>query len=138
MKFLRKLHFSVRKRELEFLPALYLSLWGLWILNPWVNSFPSSPAFIEMGHLAPEWVWGAVIAVVGLFQMTILFTEKYKLRGVAALLSMFALFSMSMLVFFSNYASTGGITYLIIAVCAWLGYTEILADVKRGGGDDEK
>jgi uncharacterized membrane protein HdeD (DUF308 family) len=138
MRFSKKLNFSIQKRELEFLPALYLLMWGMWVLNPWVNSFASSAAFTEMGQLAPEWLWGIVIMAIGLFQTIVVFTENCKLRADAALLSMFTLFSMSMLVFYSNFASTAGITYLVIAICAWLGFTEILADVKNGGNNGKK
>ena len=131
-------NFSIRKRELEFLPALYCLMWGIWIANPWMNSFPSSPIFREMGHLAPETAWGLVVGAIGLFQMIVIFTEHCKLRVVASLLSMFTLFSMAMLVAYSNIQSTAAITYTVIALCAWLGYTEILADSKKGGKNGTK
>jgi len=138
MKLSKKFNLSIQKRELEFLPALYILVWGLWVSNPWLNTFQASPTFTEMGHLAPEWVWGLVISAVGLFQMIIIFTKKYGFRVFAALLSMFVLFAMSLLVFYSNPASTAWVTYLVIAICAWLGFTEILTDFKKGGEHGNK
>jgi hypothetical protein len=121
---------SIRGKGFEFLPALYTLTWGLWVVNPWANAFDSSGIFKLMDTLAPEWLWGALVGAVGLFQMITLFTPKCKLRAFAAILSMFTLFAMSMLVAFSNPLSTAMTSYLVIAICAWLGYTELLADVE--------
>jgi hypothetical protein len=122
---------SLRRRELEFLPALYMLAWGIWLLNPWINSFASSAIYRGMSHIAPEWAWGTFVGLVGLYQTLVLFTNRYKLRASAALLSMFTLFTMSLLVGFGNFSSTAMISYLVIAICSWLGFTELLADIKE-------
>jgi hypothetical protein len=130
MTFIKK--FTIQKRELEFLSALYLLGWGLWILNPWAESFVSSSIYRQMALLAPEWMWGIVVSAIGLFQMIAICTDNCRLRAAASVISMFTLVSMSLLVLYGNPASTAGVTYMVIAICSWFGFTEILSDWKEG------
>ncbi len=127
-------NFTLHRKYLEFIPALFNLLWGFWIGNTWWAAFASSSAFSMMNKLAPEWVWGWSVGLVGLFQSVALFTNRLKLRLVAAFFSVFTLVSMSVLFGFGNYRSTAVINYAMFAFCAWLGYTEILSNIKEERG----
>jgi len=126
--------FTLHRKYLEFIPALFNLLWGFWIGNTWWVSFASSSAFSMMNKLAPEWIWGTGVGIVGLFQLAALFIGKLKLRMWAALLSVFTLTSMSILFGAGNFKSTAVINYAVLALCSWLGYNEIVSDIKEEGG----
>jgi hypothetical protein len=122
---------SIRGKQLEFIPAIFCVLWGFWIGNPWWVAFNSSSAFRLMNKIAPEWLWGLSIFLVGLFQLIFLFTKNLKFRLFSSLLSCFSLISLSVIFAFGNYESTATINYIVLALCAWLGYTELLSDIKE-------
>lgn len=121
---------TIQKKQLEFIPALFNLLWGFWLISPWWNAFSSSTAFTLMSNIADRYVWGAFVGIVGLFQMVSLFTDKLKVRAWASLLSVFILILLSVIFAFGNFRSTATINYAVIAICAWLGFTEILSDIK--------
>ena len=125
-------HLTLQKRRLEFVVALYALVWGLWLLSPFWNAFPSSGVFSEMQALAPQWVWGASVTSIALFQMLVLLTNNVSLRLVSSFITMFLFISLSILAAFGNYQSTAAPTYFVMGVCAWLAYTELLVDKKKG------
>lgn len=55
-------------RPIEFMSGLAMALWGLWLLIPWVTF--STPAYAFMYNLAPEWIWGAAMLVLGATQLS--------------------------------------------------------------------
>jgi hypothetical protein len=125
--------FTIQKKQLEFIPGLFLSLWGLWVLSPWWETFHASSAYVFMNSLAPEWVWGLTVMLIGLFQLFFVFKGSLTPRMVMAGLSMFACFTMMVLYAFGDFRSTGVINMFVFGICAWLGYMEILADMRRKG-----
>jgi len=124
-------NFILQKKYLEFLPALFQVLWGLWILNPFENTFKITSAYNLMGTLAPEWVWGLILFVIGLFQLVVIFKGNLHLRAVSSILCLFIFITMSILIIFGNPASVTIPTYFMFALCEWFAYTEILADIKE-------
>ena len=122
---------SIRGKQLEFIAALYAIVWGVWLLIPGWDSFSSSRVYLQMEKFAPEWIWGFTVGLIGLFQFIFLYTTKMHFRLVACALSMFAFASLGTLALFGNHESTAGPTYLIVVLCSWLGYTEILACIKE-------
>jgi hypothetical protein len=123
----------IRKRVLEFIPALFLLLWGFWVWNPWWEAFPSSTIYDMMARLAPEWMWGFVYMLVGAVQLILLFTtnpKKMKFRQWTSFTSILIITSLTMFTMTGNWRSTAGITYIVIAVCEWFAYTEILAEIR--------
>jgi hypothetical protein len=123
---------TLQKRQLEFIPALFLLLWGIWVFLPW-NTFSVSGAYAIMLSLAPEWTWGLAVASIGAFQLVALFTSKLRLRLFATLLNLFACISLLLLYGFGDYRSTGIINMFVFAVASWVSYLEILSDIKEEG-----
>jgi len=71
------------------------------------------------------------VTLVGLFQMIVLFTNALQLRVIAAVLSMFTFVTISAFMVCSNMKNTASPIYLIVAFCAWLGYNELIANMKE-------
>ena len=123
----------MRKRYLEFLPALFLILWGTWIANPAWNTFADSSVFSYMGKIMPELWWGLIYLTAGLVQLILLFTSNLRLRQVSSITTVFILLSLTIFTAVGKYQSTAAITYFVFAVCEMFAYTEILSDIKEKG-----
>lgn len=100
----------------EFLSALALIGWGFWLLAPWWETFNSSPSFQAMAYVAPEWVWGATVAILGLCQMAAFVGEHRNVRIATALGGVFIWSSVSLMFGLGNIASTGAIAYALFAL----------------------
>jgi hypothetical protein len=62
-------HLPLRRgRTLEVLSGLALASWGLWLVLPF-RSFPTTASWMALLTLAPEGVWGALVAAVGIAQV---------------------------------------------------------------------
>jgi hypothetical protein len=128
---MKSMKLALNKRQLEFVTALFLVGWGLWVFFPWWNTFQVSGAYKLMLSLTSEWVWGLSVLLIGAFQMVVLFTNKLKTRLFATLLSLFTTVSLMMLYAFGDFRSTGVINMLVFSICSWMAYIEILADIKE-------
>jgi hypothetical protein len=117
-------------RQLEFVPAVFLILWGVWVMNPFWDTFVVSGSYALMAKLAPEWLWGAVFLFIGIVQMFALFTPRLKLRLYTSFSSILILSTLAIFSGVGNYRSTGMIGAISIAVCEWFAYTELLAEIK--------
>lgn len=95
--------------------------WGLWLFNPFLDTFASTPAF-EVMALLPEWLVGAMVAMGGAWQVWAalaghLPSRVWANRGGVATWSVIAV-----LLFMGNPAGTGLVTYLVLAsVSCWAG-----------------
>jgi hypothetical protein len=118
------------KKHLEFLPAVFELLWGLWIINPWENTFAITSAYRIMAGVMPEWAWGALLLVLGIIQLIVIFRGTLHMRAISSVTCLFIFLSLALLIFFGNPASVTIPTYLIFAICEWFAYTEVLADIK--------
>ena len=126
-----KNNFILQRKYLEFFPALFEILWGLWILNPLESTFKISSAYTLMASIAPEWVWGLVLLAIGIFQMIVIFTPNLRLRLVSSVICLFIFVVMAFLILAGNVGSVTIPTYLVFALCEWFAYTELLADIKE-------
>ena len=120
--------FTLRGRHLEFVPALFLMLWGAWVANPWTHALDGTFVFTVMTKLAPAWVWGTFYLLVGIAQTLFIFTTKIHLRKWTSFISIWILSSLSVLSFIGNWHAVAGITYFSIMVCEMFAYTEIVAE----------
>jgi len=123
--------FTLQEKYLEFFPALFQVLWGLWILNPWVNTFAITNAYRLMADIAPEWVWGLAIFLIGIFQIIVIFTPNLRLRVLSSITCLFIFVVLAFLILAGNAGSVTIPTYLVFALCEWFAYTELLAGIKE-------
>jgi hypothetical protein len=59
-------------------------LWGVWLLNPWVQVF-ADDAWSRIAVIAPEHAWGGALVVIGLCQLVALLKQSYRWRRVGAI-----------------------------------------------------
>lgn len=53
----------------EAISAIYAALWGLWILNPFVDTFAADMHVYRYMRTFPEWIWGLVAFTFGAAQL---------------------------------------------------------------------
>lgn len=95
-------------------------IFGLWILNPWFDTF-TLPSFIAFIRFAPEWVWGTTSVVLGLYTHFALSTQEFILRRAAMFLNMVLWGAISYNFFASTPMSTGAGIYLVFSLMSlWI------------------
>ena len=109
--------------KLELICAIEAILWGTWLLVPW-DMFSASKTFRFMNTIAPEWVWGLTVCLLGVCQLCGLLVKSYKTRRLAAVLSIFTWTLVSIAVIAGNYQSTATIIYPVFVVMSILIYSE--------------
>lgn len=111
---------ELRPRPLELLGALWAITWGVWVGNPIWDVFPSSPTFRVLGLVAPESVWGIIVAGVGSAALLAVYVDnllwRYRVSAAAFLLWSF----ITLLFIISNPSSTATITYGMMAIMSGL------------------
>lgn len=115
---LRTLFFDYDFEFSEFFVGLFTLLWGLWLLNPLLDTFTSSPSFRAMLELGPEWVWGLVTATIGGLQLAALIADRPQARKHLAMLLVLLWMFVSGTFAYANVATTAAIAYPMIAFCA--------------------
>lgn len=102
--------------------------WGLWILMPH-DTFPTSISYNVMASLAPEWVWGLVVMVVGAAQIaTTLSTRGWKLRASANFATFVTWVFIATMFIVSNWLSTATVIYPLLAAVAFGSFFRRLQD----------
>lgn len=124
-KGLKRILFYYDFEPLEFWVSLFSCLWGFWLLNPYFDSFQVSTSFLAMGTLAPEWVWGFAIFLLGLLQIYVLIS-KYNLdRKRLAFLSMLIWCFISVGFFISNIQALACVIHPMVAFANGLVYIRL-------------
>lgn len=118
------------KRIVELILGCAALTWGVWLLLPFAI-FPTSPTFRVMGEIAPEWVWGLLMAGAGLQSIIGVMRQSYTMRR-WSLAVMAALWLASWTAFvLGNWRSTTSVHYLWwFVLCAY----SYLRAYKNGAG----
>ena len=105
----------------ELLLGLLGVIWGLWILNPFIDPFELE-FYNSFLCLAPGWVWGLGVFLIGLFTIiAAVCKHKYYFRATALLINIFLWSFIASRFLVAVYASTGFPVYFIVALTAvWL------------------
>lgn len=101
--------------------AIYTSLWGFWIGNPWWDVFSRAQLYQWMAVL-PEWAWGLnAMFVVGGLMLYGVFKPSYRSLQTGATVGFYHWLLIAIFYFGGDWQNTGGITSLMIAVyCAFI------------------
>lgn len=99
--------------------GIYTIAWGLWVANPWLDTFAASGVYSHMAKLMPvEIVWGTLAVLFGLLTLLGLI-EKYRrvvIYGAGASGAFW--FMICVLYALGNLASTGALTAIFVATLA--------------------
>lgn len=103
----------------EFFAGFSISLYGLWWLNPWLDSFSMFPTYTQLGRIAPEAVWGLGFLVAGVTLLLGAFLHhRWLLLAGAALCMMSRLFLLVLIGFQNNWTSNGVADFGVWALMA--------------------
>ena len=91
-------------------------IWGTWLLNPYWNSFASTPSYAALAVLAPEWLAGLAMLTVGVAQILALIFDVRSWRRATALIMVAFWMFLSVTLGYANIASTAGPVYLAFAL----------------------
>lgn len=95
-------------------------LWGIWSMTPFVQVMDSTPAFKVALEIMPEWSWGLLIVGLSFVKLTAnLLHLGWGIRAFTnfAVAAFWLVLSIAIAV--SNWASTGFIVYIWLAVVCW-------------------
>lgn len=115
IKQLKKALITYEIEMVEIMSGVAAVSWGLWLFNPVVDSFTSTPTFNTMAMLAPEMVWGTAMMIVGFFQIESVISHNLARRKVTSMaLSVMWIF-ITALFAIANIASTAVVIYATFA-----------------------
>jgi len=107
----------------EFVMGIIAMIWGLWLLNPAWDSYVSTPSYAPLETLAPEWIVGVGMFMVGAAQIVALLLEARSWRRATALMMVSAWVFIGVTFGYANIASTEGpvcLTYALAEIWAFL------------------
>jgi len=97
--------------------GIYTVLWGLWVLNPLVDTFTTAKLYSAlMAFLPNEILWGSIAVFFGLMTMVALAKRMPKNLFYGSAASALHWGVISIFYFIGDTANTGGITALFLAV----------------------
>jgi hypothetical protein len=104
-------------RRIEYILGATAVIWGLIVVNPYVDAFNSSITFRAMAAVASETAWGSVFITIGLIGLiaTWHYARMTLYRRVAILLNMFAWATLAIFYYMGNPSGTGYVVYAILA-----------------------
>ena len=114
---LQRLRELLMEKDFEFTELFNGAIafsWGLWLVAPW-STFDSSPTFIEMQKLAPEWIWGIIVFLFGTIQLISLILNWWQCRRKSTLIMSLTWVYISYLFITANSSSTTTIIYPFLA-----------------------
>jgi hypothetical protein len=123
---LKRLHYILFHSEgalTEFFLGIISLVWGLWVLSPWWNAFDGQVAFAVMQQIAPEWVWGCVMTIVGVLKVATILSEQPKAKQYVFLVSLFVWSCVAISFVASSPFAVGSPIYILFvfanAFCIW-------------------
>jgi hypothetical protein len=108
-------------RGTVFILSIGLIAWGLFLANPWVNTFDSTNTYTAMKGVATEAAWAALFLAGGVCMFIGVLRRDVFLLRAGAMLGFLLWICVSILIAFSNHAAVGIITNAILALLhGWL------------------
>lgn len=114
----------MNKRITEAILAFCALSWGIWLLFPF-DTCTSAPTFTFFCRIAPEWVWGSLMASGGSVLCWGIFRGgDCRIRRAALMLLSITWFVVWITFLIGNWRSTAAVNYLwwfVLCVNAYLG-----------------
>lgn len=116
---------------MELLVSMISVVWGLWILNPFGDTFPSSPSFRGMALMTPEWVWGLAMMGLGLVRLYALYRSSVVWRARLSVVGWLVWGFISISFALSNLWATATPIYGIFAGCSLIVARRLHKEIDR-------
>lgn len=125
-----KTHLKIIKETnpqiIELFNGILEVLWGLWLINPYWNTFAQSHSWSTLKNIANEYTWGCIILIIGLSHILALFGDKYYIIRRVALLSSIVFWTNILMMFsLSNVATTAIPAYFMLLMSYIWAYYKI-------------
>ena len=112
---------------IELLLGLLSVMFGIWILNPYTNTFNTVSSFRVISNIFNESVFGSIMFAVGLIQLYCIFRDHYKIEKNIAILSAVIWSFITVSFIYSNVAAVGIPIYLLFTISnLWVFYRLVL------------
>ena len=117
--------------------GVYMTLWGIWVANPFWTVFTSSTIYHTMAAFAPEWFYGTGAIICGVLITYGAVLDSYFAKTAGSLLGALHWVSLSTLYFIGDWHNTGAITTLFVAATsAYLYLSTVINRYARDREDD--
>lgn len=124
----------------EMLVSGVMFFWGMWLLNPYWETFALS-VFAGFPQFGSEEIWGAVYGVVGLLGILASMTKVYKLRKTVVFIQIMMWAFVATAFLMSTPETTAVPVYFMLSIiCFWLyikllffelAHSEIMTDLRK-------
>ncbi len=111
-------------KPIEFMSAVAMTLWGLWLLLPW-DTF-STPAYAFMSNIAPEAVWGLAMFFIGIVQFGYVIYGTLAHRRVSMKLASLVWIFIAVNFSIARIESTAVPIYTVFAIAAYWASTKLV------------
>lgn len=100
-------------------------VWGLWLVNPNVDTFDSAPVFSKMAEIAPEGSWGLWAIVLGWATISTTIKKNYDALAVILVGTTWLWSVIAGFMWWGDWTNTAGIVYTFIAIHSCFLYLNI-------------
>lgn len=100
-------------------------VWGLWVLNPIVDTFTRAAIYTKALTFAPEWAWGAWSVAFGLFVIISLYYGNAKVLARALGFTTWHWAAVSVMVWWGEWENTAGLVYMFIAFYSMVAFLNV-------------
>lgn len=112
-------------------------VWGMWIVNPFWNVFPTSRVYSQASDFAPEWAWGTWSTLCGALILISLYKGSYKYLVRFLGFATWHWSTISTMFFWGDWQNTAGVTYGFIAIYCIYSYLNIKVNYDQPGKPEE-
>ena len=112
--------------KLELVCAIEAILWGFWVGNTIWDVSATSRTWSIMTKIAPEWLIGLIVFVLGLLQLISIIFNYYTFRQWLSIIAIFIWTTVSLAFIFSDYRATATAIYPIFVIISAIVYGEVL------------
>ena len=110
----------------ELYSGVTVLLWGLWVANPYYNTYATSILFQDLANLpVPEDTQGIIVAIIGLLQLIGLFFGNIRIRKITSFSIVLVWLFLSIMFVRANPASTATVIYPMLTIAAIWAYWRI-------------
>ena len=100
--------------------GIFTIVWGLWVASPFWTVFTQAPLYAVMARLGDEVLWGFWAVINGTLVCRGAFKPSYDNLRIGAFAGFLQWFTITIMYFWGDWTSTGGITTLFLAIYAAL------------------
>src|SRR6478735_7519227 len=103
--------------------------WGFWVANPFWWVFDSAEVYHVLNALAPEWVWGAVPAIIGALMVFGVARNHFTVLLGAVRMGFYFWTFTAACFFVGDWQNTAGVIYTMVAL--YCGYVALNLSINR-------